>query len=83
MTGATPGAQLTLVNGEGKTVATRPANRSGGLLFRNVKPGSGYRVRPAAGGEASSPLTVLSTQPGAAEHRHLQPVDPRRTATAT
>ena len=38
-------------------------NSLGGLLFRNVPPGSGYRVRPAAGGEASSPLTVLSKNP--------------------
>ncbi len=63
VTAATPGAQLSLLNGAGKTVATRPANSLGGLLFRNVPPGSGYRVRPAAGGEASSPLTVLSKNP--------------------
>ena len=51
------------MNSAGTTVATRQANSLGGLLFRNVPPGSGYRVRPAAGGEASGPLTVLSTQP--------------------
>jgi uncharacterized protein len=60
--GATPGAQLTLVNGAGTTVATRAANSLGGALFRNVRPGSGYRVRPATGA-ASGPLTVLSTAP--------------------
>ena len=50
--------------------STRRARRSprssadalGGLLFRNVKPGGGYRVRLAGGGETSDPLTVLSTQ---------------------
>ena len=36
--------------------------RSGGLLFRNVTPGSGYRVRPRPEGSVG-PLTVLSTQP--------------------
>ena len=60
--GAAAGAQLALVNATGKTIATRQANSLGGTVFRNVPPGSGYRVRPAAGGEASGPLTVLSTQ---------------------
>jgi predicted acyl esterase len=62
VTGLAPGAQMTLVNGAGATVATRKANSLGGLLFRNVAPGSGYRVRPSAGGTSSGPLTVLSTQ---------------------
>ena len=62
VTGAAAGAQLALVNGAGQTIATRAANSLGGTLFRNVPPGGGYRVRPAAGGEASGPLTVLSSQ---------------------
>jgi uncharacterized protein len=62
VTGLAPGTKMVLVNGTGKTVATRQANSLGGLLFRNVAPGSGYRVRPAAGGAASGPLTVLSTR---------------------
>jgi predicted acyl esterase len=62
VTGAAPGAQLTLVNGAGSAVATKQVNSLGGTLFRDVAPGGGYRVRPAAGGEASGPLTVLSTQ---------------------
>jgi hypothetical protein len=61
--GLAPGAQVSLVNSAGGTVATRQANSLGGTLFRNVAPGSGYQVRPAGGGEASGPLTVLSTQP--------------------
>jgi len=60
--GATPATQLTLVNGAGQTVATRTANSLGGALFRDVPPGSGYRVRPATGAD-SEPLTVLSTSP--------------------
>ena len=61
VTGATPGVQLTLLNGAGTTVATRTVNSLGGSVFRNVAPGSGYRVRPA-GGTASAPVTVLTSQ---------------------
>ena len=60
VTGLAPAAQVTLVNGSGATVATRQANSLGGTLFRDVTPGSGYRVR--ASGQESDPLTVLSTQ---------------------
>jgi uncharacterized protein len=62
VTGLAPGAQMSLVNSAGKALATQKANSLGGLLFRNVAPGAGYRVRPAAGGTASGPLTVLSTR---------------------
>ena len=41
---------------------TRNANNLGGALFRNVSPGSGYRVRLDSTGETSDPLTVLTTQ---------------------
>ena len=60
VTGADPGEQLSLVDGGGATGSTRAVNSLGGALFRNVAPGSGYRVR-GAGGE-SDPLTVLTTQ---------------------
>src|SRR3954469_17502024 len=53
---------LTLLTSAGKTVATQNADAQGGLLFRNVKPGSGYKVK-AADGTTSGPLTVLTTQP--------------------
>jgi uncharacterized protein len=53
---------MTLLNGSGGTVATQQADAQGGLLFRGVKPGGGYRVRSASG-ELSDPLTVLSTKP--------------------
>ena len=59
-TGFEPGAQAALVNGAGKTVAKRKADSLGGLLFRNVKPGSGYHVRATKTGEQSDALTVLS-----------------------
>src|SRR3954449_3160290 len=63
VTGLAPNEQMSLVNGARTTVATQQADPQGGLLFRNVTPGSGYRVAPAAGGTESGPLTVLSTQP--------------------
>src|SRR5215217_8081844 len=63
VTGLSPGARMTLVDGAGATVATKAGDAQGGLLFRDVKPGSGYRVRPAGGGAASGPLTVLSQRP--------------------
>ena len=60
-TGVAPGAQVSLYNGEGGEVATKSADELGGVLFRNVAPGSGYRVRVASGPE-SGPLQVLTTQ---------------------
>jgi predicted acyl esterase len=62
VTGLAPGAEMSLLDGAGTTIATRQASALGGLLFRDVPPGGGYRVQPAGGGEASGPLTVLSTQ---------------------
>ena len=62
VTGLDPGAQMSLLNRAGRKVATKRADALGGLLFRNVKPGSGYRVRLAKGGAKSEPLTVLSTR---------------------
>jgi len=61
-TGLPPGAEASLVNSAGQMVATRNANDLGGLLFRNVTPGAGYRVRLTANNETSGPLTVLTTQ---------------------
>jgi uncharacterized protein len=63
VTGLAPGARMSLLAPGGRTVATRRATAEGGLLFRALKPGAGYRVRPADGGAASDPLTVLSTRP--------------------
>jgi uncharacterized protein len=57
VTGLTPGAPTVLVKPGGKTV-TRAADPQGALLFRNLKPGSGYQVR--SGGASSPPLGVIS-----------------------
>lgn len=58
-----PGARMVLLDGAGKRVRTRRADAQGGLLFRKVRPGSGYRLRAAEGGEASAPVTVLTKRP--------------------
>ena len=60
VTGLTPNQRISLINSSGRVVATQSADSLGGLLFRNVAPGGGYRVRPASGGQASDPITVHS-----------------------
>jgi predicted acyl esterase len=60
VTGLVPGAQASLLNSAGTTVAAKPANSLGGLLFRDVSPGGGYRVR--SGGVTSQAMTVFTEQ---------------------
>ena len=62
VTGLPAGAGISLLDSGGGVVATRNANQRGGALFRNVIPGSGYRVRLNSTSETSDPLTVLTTQ---------------------
>src|SRR3954471_23343602 len=62
VTGLAPGARVSLLNPAGRKTATKRADAQGGLLFRSVRPGTGYRVRVSPGGATSGPLTVLSTQ---------------------
>src|SRR3954469_15629960 len=57
-TGLAPGAQTTLQRPDGSTAKTKVADAQGGVVFRKVKPGSGYKV--AAAGTTSGPLTVLT-----------------------
>ncbi len=76
VTGLKPNAKMTLLNSKGKKVDTKRAGELGGLLFRHVKPGNGYRVRLGKKGEKSGPLTVLTTKPSAAEQEDLRPGDP-------
>jgi predicted acyl esterase len=61
-TGLLPGAQVSLYDSEGQEVATKNANDLGGVLFRNVVPGDGYRVGLPSNGSESPPLRVLTTQ---------------------
>jgi uncharacterized protein len=60
VTGLAPAARMSLITSNGSTLYTQQADSQGGLLFRNVPPGSGYRVRPASGGADSGPITVHS-----------------------
>ena len=62
VTGLGAHAQMSLLDSAGRTVAKKHADGLGGLLFRNVKPGSGYRARLSKGGAKSAPLTVLSAK---------------------
>jgi predicted acyl esterase len=63
VTGASPGTQVALRDPAGRSIATKSADAQGSLLFREVRAGSGYRVRLTGGGGQSGPLTVLSTRP--------------------
>jgi predicted acyl esterase len=52
------GAQVSLLNANGETVATQNADSMGGLLFRNVTPGKGYRVRLDSNSSEADAITV-------------------------
>src|SRR5215212_76679 len=75
VTGLHPRARMTLLNRHGHAVATQRADGLGGLLFRHVKPGAGYRVRHAGGGAKSSKLRVLTQRPAPPRkrfyHQHI------------
>jgi uncharacterized protein len=60
VTGLAPNAQMSLLNSSGGIVYTQNADSLGGLLFRNVTPGDGYRVSLTSTGETSNPITVHS-----------------------
>jgi predicted acyl esterase len=60
-TGLRAGATVSLTNRAGQRVATRRADSLGGVVFRLLAPGPGYRVRGVSGRRTvrSGPLTVL------------------------
>ena len=61
VTGATPGASYSLLDNYGKVTDTRKGGSLGGIVFRNVEPGTGYRVREGGSGGTTSPsFRVLS-----------------------
>jgi uncharacterized protein len=60
VTGLQPNARMSLITPEGATRYTQQADSLGGLLFRNVPPGSAYRVRSYPAGVESGPITVHS-----------------------
>jgi predicted acyl esterase len=57
-TGLTPGATVTLTDRHGHRVARERVDGQGGVLFREVDPGSGYRIH--LGHARSAPVTVHS-----------------------
>ena len=75
MTGLAPSAQASLITSRGKTLATQKADSLGGLLFRNVPPGSGYRVRPELGRERVGAAHGAQRCGRALGSEHLQPDD--------
>src|SRR5688500_670503 len=54
------GAKAELLDRAGTAVATGTADAQGGLLFREVEPGTGYRVRLSSTGAMSTPVVVRS-----------------------
>ena len=60
VTGLSPNAQMSLITPQGTTLYTQNADSLGGLLFRNVPPGTGYRVQLTSDGTESGPITVHS-----------------------
>src|SRR6476659_7733825 len=60
VTGVAPSTQMALVNSKGAVVQARNANSLGGLLFRDVPPATGYRVRRVSDGVTSGAVTVHS-----------------------
>jgi predicted acyl esterase len=61
VTGADPGADLSLHDADGRSVATGRTDDQGSLIFRSVEPGSGYRVATVERSpEASPPFEVVA-----------------------
>ena len=54
VTGAKAGTRLVLIDRRGGQVAARRAGSLGAALFRHVRAGGGYRVRPRSGGAFTS-----------------------------
>jgi uncharacterized protein len=62
VTGADPGQRLTLVDRRGAVAEREQAGSLGGIVFRHVEPGDGYRVREAGGGQSPA-FRVLTSRP--------------------
>jgi predicted acyl esterase len=59
--GLAPSERMALITPRGKTLYVRRADSLGGLLFRNVAPGSGYHVGEYPHGAQSPAITVHPT----------------------
>lgn len=64
VTGATPGLELVVVDGEGATVGSGAADEAGSLVVRDLAPGSGYTFRSIDGATVtgSDPFAVLALE---------------------
>jgi predicted acyl esterase len=69
VTGLAPRARMALLDARGRRIAVKAADSLGGLIFYNVHPGSGYRVRLLPHGAESGAITVHNDAPA--------PWDPR------
>ena len=75
-TGLEPGQPVDLIDKNGETIETNKATAEGGVLFRRVKPGKGYRVKPQ-GDDASDALQVLTDKPAPPDESvYDQEIDP-------
>jgi predicted acyl esterase len=63
VTGLPAHASTSLLGSGGSTLATKDADAEGGVLFRDVSPGNGYRVRRNSDGVTSAPVTVHTEAP--------------------
>jgi hypothetical protein len=62
VTGAGPGDELALYDRRGRAVDEGTADEQGSLLFRQVEPGSGYRVGTADAETASDAVEVVAVE---------------------
>ena len=62
VTGAQPGTSLRLIDREGKRISTKPVGLLGGVVFRRVPAGKGYRIR-APDGSLSVRVGVMRDRP--------------------
>ena len=60
--------RIALLDRRGHVIQSRRAGSLGGVVYRGVKPGPGYRVRPA-GGRAGGPVRVLPDRSAPASTR--------------
>ena len=61
VTALTPGVQASLIDPQGEILKTQTVNSLGGVLFREVPPGEGYRVESE--GAESDPIVVHTDDP--------------------
>jgi uncharacterized protein len=61
-TGLHAGVRVTLLDRHGRKLAAKDVDLLGGVLFRKVAPGKGYRLRLGSRGPRSGPVRVLTAR---------------------